>query len=267
MDAEPSARPPPPSKGASFTSNDTSNGALPYDFSGDPVLRRRALFDVLADATDNVPAGFSAVSARLSFSSVGDQVINVAKLADWLLRPSSANYLPEVWAVVGVGLVNSRGGAQVQPQLVPPPSTEQAVTTIVAVFEDMRVSSHGAGVPFERFTRFVSARAAKASSGSSHSNANGSSSLGSEGRNLASCVVALDPNAVAADAQVLLLQLKALRQLGGGNPYVKLALRCPITEKRHGKQSAVTAAHGHVEQVSARSLFCMLLSRLNSQRS
>ena len=248
MDTEPSTRPPPPIG--------SPRRHASSDFSDDPYLRLRSVFDLLADATEDKGFGLSSLpSARgLSFSSVADQVIIVAKLGEWLRHPNSAPHLPDIWDALGVGLVESRGGDS-PPELLPFPSTDKAAAAIMKMFVEM--SPDNEGIPFERFSRFVSARKAKANFheiGIEGYTVEGSFDGGSiDGsmvqRQNASCVVDLDPNEVGAEAQVVLVQLKALRKLDGRNPYVKLALRCAATQKRYGKQVAKTAAQGYVEEV------------------
>ena len=251
MDTEPSTPPPPPPVGA-------PRRHASSDFFDDPSLGLRSIFDLLAAATEEKSFGLSSLPSTrgLSFSSVGDQVIHVAKLGEWLRHPRSVPHLPDIWEALGVGLVQSRGiNSDSQPEPLPFPSKDKAVAAILKLFLEMSPESEG--IPFEMFSRFVNARKAKANlhegiidGYTSEGSFNGSSIDGSMAqRQNASCVVELDPSKVGPEAQVVLVQLKALRKLGNHNPYVKLALRCAAAQKRYGKQTSKTAAQGYVEEV------------------
>mmetsp|Transcript_36499 Transcript_36499/g.74163 ORF Transcript_36499/g.74163 Transcript_36499/m.74163 type:complete len:266 (-) Transcript_36499:511-1308(-) len=118
----------------------------------------------------------------------------------------------------------------------------------MTIFDTLGDSDGPGGViNFELFNRFIGNRVKDSSSSSC--------SLLRSPSGAESNVVGLDPHDVEDTARVALVQLKELRSLAASedgpcpDPDVKLCLRCPKVEPKHGRQPKETAALGSAAHV------------------
>jgi hypothetical protein len=213
--------------------------------------RRRALFDMLAEGTEegllaDLAAGMphlpgmdrgAPLLGHLSHglgklggnAALSERKVHLKKVVGFLKEQSSPQILAETWAVLGL-----EGPL--------PAASADAVREIGQVFASMHDVDGSGQVSFEFFTRFITRTRA-----ATRDSALGRDSVG--GGNMTS-IVGVDARKVKPSSLVCIVQLKELKHCVDKDgrhtdPYVKLSLVCPSTERDMGRQTKQTGEHGN----------------------